>query len=87
MKERETISQFHRKFKEILDRLHSISEQIKNRDLIKYAFKVFSRTISWASMINAYKVFREIELYEQTLISRRNVQLKSKSKMQSKSKV
>lgn len=52
MKEGETMSHIHISFKEILNGLHKIREQVENHDLIKYALKAF--------IIDAYNVSRDL---------------------------
>lgn len=60
MREGETISQLHRQFKEILNNLHEIGEWIKNHDLIKYTLKTFPWSNLWSSIVDAYKVCRDL---------------------------
>ncbi|XP_074557881.1 uncharacterized protein LOC141813795 [Curcuma longa] len=60
MKEGETVSQLHGRFKELLNGLHAIGERLENRDLIRYALKSFPRDTLWSSMVDAYKVSRDL---------------------------
>ncbi|XP_074559153.1 uncharacterized protein LOC141815095 [Curcuma longa] len=77
-KEGESASQLHARIKEILNGLHLIGHKQENRDIIRYALNAFPRNSLWASIIDAYKIsknlskinldelFCELELHEQT---------------------
>ncbi|XP_074569703.1 uncharacterized protein LOC141826360 [Curcuma longa] len=60
MKDNETVSELHGRFKEIVNGLHSVNEHIENRDLIRYALKAFPRNTLWSSMVDAYKVSKDL---------------------------
>ncbi|XP_074557046.1 uncharacterized protein LOC141813034 [Curcuma longa] len=42
MKENETVSELHGRFKEILNGLHTVDERVENRDLVRYVLKILS---------------------------------------------
>ena len=62
MKDGETVSSLHGRFKELLNGLHSVGESVENRDLIRYALKSFPRNSLWSSMVDAYKVSRDLSI-------------------------
>ncbi|MCQ7222065.1 hypothetical protein NP006_23470, partial [Salmonella enterica] len=78
MQEGETASQLHARIQDLLNGLHAIGQQVENRDIIRYTLNAFPRNSLWASMVDAYKVskdlstlrldalFFEFELHEQT---------------------
>ena len=78
MQDGETASQLHARIQDILNSLHVIGQRVENRDIIRYALNAFPRSTLWASMVDAYKVskdlssirldelFSEFELHEQT---------------------
>ncbi|MCQ7506103.1 hypothetical protein NP150_23610, partial [Salmonella enterica] len=78
MQEEETASQLHAQIKNLLNGLHLIGHELENRDIIRYALNAFPRNSLWASIVDAYKVSRnlsklkldelfcELELHEQT---------------------
>ena len=78
MQEGETTSQLNTRIQDILNCLHAVGKKVENRDVIRYALNAFPRNTLWASMVDAYKVskdlssikldehFSEFELHEQT---------------------
>lgn len=56
------VSQFYRRFKEILNWLYAIEEQMESCDLIKYVVKAFPWTTLWLSMVEAYKIPRDLSI-------------------------
>ena len=62
MKENETVSEIHGRFKEIINGLHSVDERVENRDLVRYALKAFPRNALWSSMVDAYKVSKDLSI-------------------------
>ena len=78
MQEGETASSLHARIQDILNSLHRIGQKVENRDIIRYALNSFPRSTLWASMVDAYKVskdlscikldelFSKFELHEQT---------------------
>ncbi|XP_074561559.1 uncharacterized protein LOC141817832, partial [Curcuma longa] len=76
-KEGETATQLHARIQDLLNGLHAIGQKVDNRDIIRYSLNAFPRNTLWASMVDAYKVskdlssvkldelFAEFELHEQ----------------------
>ena len=62
MKENENVSELHGRFKEIINGLHSIDEHVENRDLVRYVLKAFPRNALWSSMVDAYKVSKDLSI-------------------------
>ncbi|XP_074560181.1 uncharacterized protein LOC141816265, partial [Curcuma longa] len=62
MKENETVSELHGRFKEILNGLHTVDEKVENRDLVRYVLKSFPRNALWSSMVDAYKVSKDLSI-------------------------
>ncbi|XP_074575241.1 uncharacterized protein LOC141831737 [Curcuma longa] len=62
MKESETVSELHGRFKEILNGLHTVDEKVENRDLVRYVLKAFPRNALWSSMVDAYKVSKDLSI-------------------------
>ena len=60
MLENESANQLHTRFKDILNGLHLIGHEVENRDIIRYALKAFPRNNLWASIVDAYKVSRDL---------------------------
>lgn len=62
MRDGEQINQLHGRFKKLLNDLHSIGEKVENRDLIKYAFNAFPKTTLRPSIVDEYKVSRDLSI-------------------------
>lgn len=60
MKDGESISQLYGRFKELLNGFHSIGDSVENRDLFRYALKAFPKSTLQLSIVNGYKVSRDL---------------------------
>ncbi|XP_074561717.1 uncharacterized protein LOC141818016 [Curcuma longa] len=60
MMDRESASGLHAQIQDLLNGLHAIDQKIKNHDVIRYALKAFPKNTLWASMVDAYKVSRDL---------------------------
>ena len=60
MQEGETASSLHARIQDILNSLHGIGQKVENRDIIRYALNSFPRNTLWASMVDAYKVSKDL---------------------------
>lgn len=56
------MSELHRKFKDILNGVHSIGLQTENCNLISYVLRFFFQRILWGLMVDVYKVSRDLSL-------------------------